>query len=234
MSGGRPRAAHQSSAAPGGTQQNPSAFEVKTDLFKAYILESADPNVTIVTLEGRIEQDQKKHFEDFFDRFVMQEGQTFLCDMKGLLSINSAGWGVMVAQFQRLKKHGGRFCLCGMRAEVDQCFQVLELHKLFPAFRSVSDALRSIDHEKENDASIMKTKTPWAGESQEKKSTLLLDDKIRRIIADHPGASAGKISKMLKSEEYGKVKIGLWTLQAKLRSMNLGTKDERFRYFRSS
>gem|GEM_PF-2179805 len=216
-------------------QKNPGVHEVHTDGFKASIVEMAThSNSIVISLQGRIEQDQQKYLEDFFDRFVIQDGQNIICNMAGLISISSSGWGVLVAQLQRLRKHGGKLFLCAMRGEVDQCFRVLELDKLFIVFPSVPEALRRTERERDTSLEARKTKTPWTSEKTDNKASLSIEEKIRSIISDNADLGVGQISKLLKSDEYGNVKISLWTLNAKLRSMNLSTKEERYRFFRSA
>jgi anti-sigma B factor antagonist len=216
-------------------QKNPGVREVHADGFKASIVEMAThSNSIVISLQGRIEQDQQKSLEEFFDRFVIQDGQNIICNMAGLISISSSGWGVLVAQLQRLRKHGGKLFLCAMRGEVDQCFRVLELDKLFIVFPSVPEALRRTERERDMSVEARKTKTPWTVEKTADKASLSLEEKIRSIISDNPDLGMGQISKLLKSDEYGNVKINFWTLNAKLRSMNLSTKEERYRFFRSA
>ena len=203
-----------------------AVFGIETTVFKASVIEtSADPNYIVFALHGRFDQDQKQ-LEGFLEQIITLGFQTLICDMSGLTSMSSSGWGILIAQLQRLRKHGGNMCLCGMNGEVEQCFRVLELDKLFSFYRSISEAVSTIRQATPNTTTTA-SDTPDI-------ASLTLEEKIRRIIAGNPYGSVGGIHKQLGTDEFGKVKISGWSLQAKLVSMGLGTKEERYRFFRSA
>lgn len=59
-------------------------------------------------------------------------------------------------------------------------------------------------------------------------------DKVRDIISQHPELSPRAIRKMLRQPEYGGVKIGYFKLRSLLKSLELDTKEKRYRYHRSA
>jgi len=59
-------------------------------------------------------------------------------------------------------------------------------------------------------------------------------DKIRHIISKNPEYGIMKIRKALRRPDYGIVKIGYWKLRSLLRSLELETKEKRYRFFRSA
>ena len=204
--------------------------------FEASVVESlTDSECRVIALKGRIEHGQRAALEKFFDANLPLDGRRVILDMGGVVSMSSSGWGVVVAQLQRLKKFGGSVSLCGMHGEVEQCFWVLDLYALFPAFPSVADAMKSPVPKKGDFSASGKIKASLtAPKSLENLASLPLEEKIKRIVAENPYLGAGRIAKLLRSEAYGTIIINRWILQAKLKSMNLGTKEERYRFFRSS
>jgi len=223
------------------SEQTSAAISPQVDLpdFKAFAGETVtEAGYRIVSLSGHVEQEHQAPLEKFLDKVMYQGSRNLLFDMSKLLSMSSSGWGVMVSCLQRLKKHGGAIAFCAMDGEVRQCFRVLELDKLFSTYNSIFEALRTIKQELESArAGGQKQSTLTAGsarEQSENADSLPLEEKIRRIIAETPDLAVREIGKKLKTGEYGNVSISVWSLQAKLRSMNLGTKEERFRFFRSA
>jgi len=204
--------------------------------FKASVVESlTDSECRIIALKGRIEHGQRAALEEFLDANLPQDGRRVILDMDGLVSMSSSGWGVMVAQLQRLKKSGGSISLCGMHGEVENCFRILDFHALFSAYPSVAEAVQSPIQTKVNFSYSTKTKASSAApDPSVSPASLPLEEKIKRIVAENPFLGAGRIARLLRSEAYGATKINRWKLQAKLQSMNLGTKQERYRFFRSS
>lgn len=61
-----------------------------------------------------------------------------------------------------------------------------------------------------------------------------LPDKVRDIIANDPYLSVWNIRKKLREPEYGAVKIGYFKLKSLLKSLELDTKEKRYRFFRSA
>ncbi|HAJ79349.1 MAG TPA: hypothetical protein DCO75_06220 [Fibrobacteres bacterium] len=212
----------------------PTDNNIKNPEFNAAV-DSVDPQkkYCVASLKGHISQDRQKYLEAFFDNILVQGYRYVICDMSELASISSSGWGTMVAYMQRLKKHGGCLYLCAMSGIVDQGFRVLELDKLILSFPSVKEAVDRATSEL-CDAFAKNKSVESASVKAESPALLSLEDKIKRIVVDNPDEGAGHICKVLKSQEYGSTKIGLWALQSKLRSMNLHTKEERRRFFRSA
>lgn len=62
---------------------------------------------------------------------------------------------------------------------------------------------------------------------------LPLNEKIKNIISITPLISILKIKKELSRSEYGRTKIGLFKLYTTLKTLNLDTRDKRYRYYRS-
>lgn len=59
-------------------------------------------------------------------------------------------------------------------------------------------------------------------------------DKIRHIISKNPDYGIMKIRKALRQPDYGILKIGFWKLRSLLRSLELDTKEKRYRFYRSA
>jgi len=62
---------------------------------------------------------------------------------------------------------------------------------------------------------------------------LPLNEKIKRIISENPLISILQIQKQLKDNKYGSTQIGFLKLYGTLKTLNLNTKEKRYRYYRS-
>jgi anti-anti-sigma factor len=206
--------------------------------FRASVVEGPrGSECRIIALKGMIDLGQRAALETFFDANLPQTGARVILDMDGVVSMSSSGWGVMVAHLQRLKKFGGSVSLCCLHGEVEQCFRVLDLHVLFTVFHSRAEALQNTDQKTKTGDFSGPEKTIALVTSPDtlgNPASFPLEEKIRRIIAENPYLGAGRIAKLLRTEAYGKTRINAWTLRARLKSMNLSTKEERYRFFRSS
>ncbi len=61
-----------------------------------------------------------------------------------------------------------------------------------------------------------------------------IPDKVRHIISRNPEYGIMKIKKTLRQPEYGVLKIGYWKLRSLLKSLELDTKEKRYRFYRSA
>ncbi len=211
------------------------SLSIDTPSFKASVMETGtSPEDCLIVFTGRIEQEQHDQLEKFFNHVVNSGIERVLCNMSELVSISSSGWGILVAEMQRLKKRRGNLFLCGLQEEVERVFKVLELDKLFSTFKSVAEALNSPEWERKNERLLLKNKMFVKAGAENNPASLSLEEKIHHIVAINPNFSIGRIRKLLKSDAYGRTKISGWKLKSKLQSMSLGTKEERYRFFRSS
>jgi anti-anti-sigma regulatory factor len=172
--------------------------------------------------------------QGFFENEIPSDGKTLIFDMKALDSLNSVIWDQIVALLARLKKSGGNVILCGMHGQAEQSFRVLELGKLFVSYPSAADALE-VSAKKNHADSLLQGSVPssFEGDGLAVPVFLSLEEKIRHIVAHNPEQGVRAIARLLRSDAYGRTKIGTWSLFVKLRSMNLGTKKERYRFYRS-
>ena len=65
-------------------------------------------------------------------------------------------------------------------------------------------------------------------------SMMPLPDKVRAIVAKAPHLNTRQIRKLLSEPEYGETQIGYFKLRALLKSLDLNSKEKRFRFYRSA
>jgi len=66
-----------------------------------------------------------------------------------------------------------------------------------------------------------------------KEHALPFTEKIKAVIISNPSLSAWKIRQELNTERFGHVKVGWWKVYQTLRTLNLATKEQRYRFYRS-
>jgi len=62
---------------------------------------------------------------------------------------------------------------------------------------------------------------------------LPISEKVKRVVAENPLVGLWGIRKILKHEQFGHTKIGIFRLKKLLRQLDLNTKEKRYRYYRS-
>ena len=103
----------------------------------------------------------------------------------------------------------------------------------------VGDLLRlkvkDVRHLKEGDSIIIrekKTKTLLTNDEASLKEYPLVE-KIKRAVLESPISGIRGVQKKLKTEKFGFVRIGWFRLRSILKTLNLETKEKRYRYYRS-
>jgi hypothetical protein len=79
----------------------------------------------------------------------------------------------------------------------------------------------------------IKRRTPQKKKQDLNFARLPLNEKIKYIISDTPLITLLKIQKELRQEKYGSSQISLFKLYRILKTLNLNTKEKRYRYYRS-
>jgi anti-sigma B factor antagonist len=62
---------------------------------------------------------------------------------------------------------------------------------------------------------------------------LPLTEKIKVVVIDNPTLGARKIRRALNTERFGYTKVTWWKVRKTLKSLNLATKEQRYRFYRS-
>ena len=62
---------------------------------------------------------------------------------------------------------------------------------------------------------------------------LPLTEKIKVVVIDNPALGARKIRQTLNTERFGYTKASWWKVRKTLKSLNLATKEQRYRFYRS-
>jgi len=186
---------------------------------------------------------------------LTQEGNIqFITDLGSVTYISSAGWGVFMGEIKGIREQGGDIKVVHMNPEVFEVFEMLEFNRILNYYDSVEEAinefdlLRGLDIVQSNlnstnakksglDSNTITETAPGVAVafSNEKMqvSDFPLVEKIKRIILDNPFLSLSEIKQTLNSNQYGQVKIGWLKLRSILKSLNLETKEKRYRYYRS-
>jgi anti-sigma B factor antagonist len=215
--------------------ENPGAhtpLRVENEGFSIrFIQKNGKPEYSVFAFEGAVDTTQQKTIDEFFDRCVAESVFHVVCDLTGVVFINSSGWGAFVSHLQRMRKLGGNVFLCGMQSPIDDSFRLLELDKLFSTHRSLDDCKKSIEEDYSRATAANSLPMPRGAAAVD--IPISLDDKIAAIIAEDPDLANRQILKRLQSQDYGQTKIGLHELTVNLRSMDLLTKEKRYRFFRS-
>ncbi|MDZ7344375.1 MAG: STAS domain-containing protein, partial [candidate division KSB1 bacterium] len=62
---------------------------------------------------------------------------------------------------------------------------------------------------------------------------LPLMEKIKVVVIDNPTLGARKIRQVLNTERFGYTKVSWWQVRKTLKALNLATKEQRYRFYRS-
>jgi anti-anti-sigma factor len=203
----------------------------------------ASHSIIIFKLAGNLLQQTISNLRNSINTNKQQH--TFLIlDMKDVILVSSAGWGLFIAEQKKLKEERRTLFLTDFQPDLQQIFESLQLHLIIPCFPSVSDCLKSIYSEIQVDSVIKQTEHNQIVQNPENQKhtnqkppqTGISNDPIDCIlnaIEKYGPCSFFKLLSILQSKEYNKLKIGPLKLRSLLKEIGLDTFEKRLRYFRS-
>jgi anti-anti-sigma factor len=189
----------------------------------------------VFALHGEIDQQSALRLQEFFESLHARGIRRAVLDFGGIHHVVSAGWGIIVAEAQRLKKDGGLLRICGLSDEVASAFELLEFGRIVERHDSLEQLL-----DNGRKTSFRNREQPGAPEAASagthagsRAASRAIPDRIAAIIADHGPGTLLSIKRHLRETRYGATPVGFIGLYRALRAMNLHTQSRRLRYYRS-
>ncbi len=221
----------------------------------------AKVDIPLVMVSGYVDTTTCQELAKELQNLVHQKKVQIIVDLSKVSYISSAGWGVFVGEIKNIRQKGGDIKIVQMSSEVFEVFEMLEFNRILNHYESVEEAIdeidfvRGIDILRSKDESKQLSlqpnretpflKPPIPVDIQEKKfKTLMPNDtmslkeyplveKVKKAVIEIPVSGIREIQKKMNTERYGYIRIGWFRLRSILRSLNLETKEKRFRYYRS-
>lgn len=221
----------------------------------------AKSDIPLMMVSGYVDTTTCQELAQEIQNLIQQKKVQIIVDLSKVSYISSAGWGVFVGVIKTVREKGGDIKIVQMSSEVYEVFEMLEFNRILNYYESIEEAvdefdlIRGIDITRSSreskqltlgsEGDVQYIKPPVPVTLQEKKfKTLHPDDdssiknlplmeKIKRVVIEIPVSSIWAVQKKLNTEKYGWVRIGLFRLRSVLKSLNLETKEKRYRYYRS-
>lgn len=110
------------------------------------ITEHATGDVTVLQLTGRlVGEDGDTPLGALIDRLVQHNRLKLVLDLARVTYIDSAGLGLLVSRYVRVRRRGGDLRLVGLTARSHHLMAITKLVTVFATFESQTDAVRSFD-----------------------------------------------------------------------------------------
>ncbi len=112
------------------------------DLSAELDLETHSPNSLLLRIRGRLYMGTLSKLEEGFEFLLSRcAHQTVVVDLSETTYVSSNCWSVFLINARRIQSRGGVLLLAGMRDEVLNAYELLELRLLIRNFPNVSKAL---------------------------------------------------------------------------------------------
>ncbi len=207
---------------------------IKTGAFGACVVSLDDAGLfCVISLTGSLTGEDVAEFASFLDAVALLKASSLICTMKELRAFGPLAWGALSSEIPRYRRRSGTIYACDVAPDVCDTMKMMHVDTLFAMAPSVEDA-RALCNASMSipNASILENnqsldiKVVWA-------TPYTLEQKIEKIVGAHPSLSTHQMLATLKSDAYGKCKVGYIGFMLKLRSMNLYSAQARERYSRS-
>jgi anti-sigma B factor antagonist len=196
----------------------------------------------VVRVDGVVDTMTAGELENVMNSLIEQKRFNIIVDLGGVDYISSAGWGIFISNIREIRQNRGDIKLAQMMPSVYEIYELLEFDSILNAFDSVEKARLDFRGGQEAQPSgeaiaVLRApieqppvlgKAPVAGlvpSSAGRPWTL--EAALEQICRHDPFLSTAEIRRALAEAPYS-LQVGWWTLWRKLRTMDLGTKRQRF------
>ena len=101
-------------------------------------------DISLIILEGRLDQTQTPQLEAELTRLLEEDGRTkFIIDLNQVSYINSGGLRCLVGSWRKARQLEGNLVLCGLSNRLLEIFAMVGFDKVFQIVKDVDEA-RSI------------------------------------------------------------------------------------------
>jgi stage II sporulation protein AA (anti-sigma F factor antagonist) len=108
------------------------------------IREERNADFLVLCLEGRLDANNSKIFEEKVLAVIDQGETRFVIDLSQLDYISSAGLRTFLVASKRLTAAGGKMAFCSVQESVKQVFDILGFYSIFSILGSKDEALNSL------------------------------------------------------------------------------------------
>ncbi len=221
----------------------------------------AKSDIPLMMVSGYVDTTTCQEMAKELQNLIQQKKVQIIVDLGKVTYISSAGWGVFVGVIKTVREKGGDIKIVQMSSEVFEVFEMLEFNRILNYYETVEEAIdefdiiRGIDITRSSDESkqlslspgsethYIKPPVPISFKQAKSKNPLSEDDlilkdfpmveKIKRAVLEVPISGVREIQRKLKTDKYGRTRIGWFRLRSILKTLNLETKEKRYRYYRS-
>jgi anti-sigma B factor antagonist len=218
-------------------------------------------DIVLLAISGYIDTTTCQELAKTFKDLIQQKRYFFIADISDVTYISSAGWGVFVGEIKNIRDKGGDLKVVQMSQELFEVFEMLEFHRILNYYDTIEEAInefdiiRGIDITKvdpqvekmlarqnkqlsfpKGSVTVQTRKSatgPQAKSSKLTQKDFPLNEKIKMIVVENPFWGIKSICKQLRAPKYGSMRIGWLRMHSILRSLNLETKEKRYRFYRS-
>ncbi len=125
-----------------------------------------DGQIMLVEIGGYVDQANVHHLQKVIDNSLDSGVYKLIFDLKDLVYMSSAGWGVLIGEIKNFRENGGDIKLVNMNPEIYEVYQMLEFYHILSEYPSVEDAYKSFVGKKQ----AVRSGTERAGVENESES----------------------------------------------------------------
>ena len=101
-------------------------------------------NVVVVALNGRLDSNTYRKFEDDLLGIIDHGNKHVLLDFSQLDYISSAGLRVLLMAAKRLRPINGKIALCGLMPSIKTVFDIAGFSSVLPIYASQEEAVKEM------------------------------------------------------------------------------------------
>jgi ABC-type transporter Mla MlaB component len=202
----------------------------------------ADPAIFILTPKAPLNTANIDRVFGVIDELAVNGIRYFLCDLCSVGHMDTGAWNLMAFHTKQCAARSCHVFLTGMNGDVMRSYTYLNMSQVLQSYGSINEGVERIyarlgkslsSIPKEPPAENAAPANPAGAGNAEPLSSLPVEEKIKRIIAEHGPQSLSAMRQFLENEKYGGVRMGMLKMYFILKKQNLETWDKQARYYRS-
>jgi anti-anti-sigma factor len=101
-------------------------------------------NVTLVTLNGRLDATTSSAVKEFLQRLINRGSRMIVVNLQNVPFIDSSGLVALVSGLRLAKENDGRLALCAAQSQAQLVFRLTMLDRVIPVHATTAEAKQSL------------------------------------------------------------------------------------------
>jgi anti-sigma B factor antagonist len=102
-------------------------------------------DITFIKIKGYIDTTTSSEISAKLTEIINEGNYQLIIDMRDVIYVSSAGWGVFVGEIRNIRENGGDLKILQMTPDVFEVFEMLEFNRILDYYETIEEAVNDFD-----------------------------------------------------------------------------------------